>query len=57
MSMMEIISTLGNPAQTSVYLLLDTGMNAPRFLALGSVIGYRIDQQKRRLENESNDLP
>lgn len=42
----EVFSALGNPAHASVYLLLDTGMNAPRFLALGFVIGYLFDQQK-----------
>ena len=41
----EGLSALGNPAQASVYLLLDTGMNAPRFLALGLVIGYLFDKQ------------
>lgn len=46
MLMIEILSTLGNPAQASVYLLLDTGMNAPRFLALGLVIGYLFAKQK-----------
>jgi hypothetical protein len=40
MVMIEVFSALGNPAHASVYLLLDTGMNAPRFLALGIGIGY-----------------
>jgi len=40
MVMIELFSTLGNPAHASVYLLFDTGMNAPRFLALGIGIGY-----------------
>ena len=56
MVIIEVFSALGNPAHASVYLLLDTGMNAPRFLALGSVIGYLLDQQKR-FENESHYLP
>jgi uncharacterized protein YacL len=46
MVMIEVFSALGNPAHASVYLLLDTGMNAPRFLALGFVIGYVFDRQK-----------
>ena len=40
MVIIEILSALGNPTHASVYLLLDTGMNAPRFLALGLVIGF-----------------
>ena len=44
MIMIEILSTLGDPSHASVYLLLDTGMNAPKFFALGLVIGYLIDQ-------------
>ena len=43
MVVIEVFSAFGNPAQASVYLLLDTGMNAPRFLALGVVIGYLYD--------------
>jgi hypothetical protein len=57
MVIIEILSTLGNPVHASVYLLLDTRMNAPRFLALGLVIGFLFDQLKERVENESNDLP
>jgi hypothetical protein len=45
----EIFSALGNPAHASIYLLLDTGMNAPRFLALGLVIGYLFDKQKGKV--------
>jgi hypothetical protein len=45
----EIFSALGNPVHASVYLLLDTGMNAPRFLALGWVIGYLFDKQQRKV--------
>ncbi len=40
MVIIEVLSALGNPAHAFVYLLLDTAMNAPRFLALGLVIGY-----------------
>ena len=39
MVIIEGFSALGNPTHASVYLLLDTGMNAPRFLALGLVVG------------------
>lgn len=49
MVIIEIFSALGNPAHASVYLLLDTGMNAPRFLALGLVIGYLFDKQKGKV--------
>ncbi len=45
MVIIEVISALGNPTHASTYLLLDTGMNAPRFLALGLVIGYLFDKQ------------
>jgi len=47
MVIFEVFSALGNPAHTSIYLLLDTGMNAPRFLALGLVIGWLFEKQKR----------
>jgi hypothetical protein len=40
MVMIEVLSTLVNPNNASVYLLIDTGMNVPRFLALGIVVGY-----------------
>jgi uncharacterized MnhB-related membrane protein len=46
MVIIEGFSALGNPAHACVYLLLDTGMNTPRFLALGLVIGYLYDRQK-----------
>jgi hypothetical protein len=49
MVMIEGFSALGNPAHASVYLLLDTGMNAPRFLALGLVIGYLFDMQQGKV--------
>jgi len=40
MALIEVLSTLVNPSNASVYLLIDTGMNVPRFLALGIGIGY-----------------
>ncbi len=46
MVIIEVLSALGDPAHASVYLLLDTGMNAPRFLALGIVIGHLYDKLK-----------
>jgi hypothetical protein len=49
MGLIEVLSTLGNPAHASVYLLLDIGMNAPRFLTLGLVIGYLFDKQKGKV--------
>ena len=49
MAIIEILSTLGDPAHASVYLLLDTGMNVPRFLALGCMIGYVLDKQNRKV--------
>jgi uncharacterized protein YacL len=39
MVMIEVLSTLVNPNNASVYLLIDTRMNIPRFLALGVVVG------------------
>jgi hypothetical protein len=36
----EVLSTFGNPNNAYVYFLIDTGMNTPRILALGIVIGY-----------------
>jgi hypothetical protein len=50
MVIIEVLSALGDPAHASVYLLLDTGMNAPRFLSLGLVIGYLFDMQNRKVE-------
>jgi hypothetical protein len=44
MFMIEILSTLGNPSNASVYLLIDTGMNVPRFLALGIVVGHLYEK-------------
>jgi hypothetical protein len=49
MVIIEVFSALGNPAQASVYLLLDTGMNAPRFLGLGLVIGYLFNKHKGKV--------
>ena len=40
----EVLSTLINPSNASVYLLIDTGMNVPRFLVLGMVIGHLYDK-------------
>jgi hypothetical protein len=44
MLMIEVLSTLVNPNNASVYLLIDTGMNIPRFLALGIVVGHLYDK-------------
>jgi hypothetical protein len=44
MVMIEVLSTLVNPNNASVYLLIDTGMNVPRFLALGIVTGHLYDK-------------
>jgi len=49
MVIIEVLSALGNLVYASVYLLLDTGMNTPRFLALGLVIGYLFDPQKGKV--------
>jgi F0F1-type ATP synthase assembly protein I len=40
----EALSTFANPSNAYVYLLIDTGMNIPRILALGIVIGYLYDR-------------
>ena len=40
----EVLSTVIDPSNASVYLLIDTGMNVPRFLALGMVIGHLYDR-------------
>jgi len=50
MAIIEVLSALGNPSHTSVFLLLDTLMNVPRFLALGLVIGYVFDKQNRKVQ-------
>jgi hypothetical protein len=44
MLMIEVLSTLVNPSNASVYLLIDTVMNVPRFLALGIVVGHLYDK-------------
>ena len=44
MVVIEVLSTLVDPNNAFVYLLIDTGMNVPRFLALGIGIGYRYDK-------------
>jgi len=44
MFMIEVLSTLGNPSNAYVYLLIDTGMNVPRFLALGIVVGHLYEK-------------
>jgi len=49
MVMIEVLSTLINPNNATVYLLIDTGMNAPRFLALGLVIGSVFEKQKGKV--------
>jgi len=50
MTIIEVLSALGDPAHASVYLLLDTGMNAPRFLALGWMISFVFDKQNRKVQ-------
>jgi uncharacterized protein YacL len=45
----EVLSTFGNLSNAYVYLLIDTGMNVPRILALGIVIGYLCDRLNGRL--------
>jgi len=40
----EAFTTLLNLRNLSVYLLIGAGMNVPRFLALGIVIGYLYDR-------------
>jgi hypothetical protein len=44
----EVLSTFGNLSNAYVYLLIDTGMNVPRILALGIVIGYLYDRLNGR---------
>jgi hypothetical protein len=50
MAIIEVLSTLVDPAHASVYLLLDTGMNIPRFLTLGLVISDVLDKQNRKVQ-------
>jgi uncharacterized protein YacL len=40
MVFIEVLSTFVNPSNAFVYLLIDTGMNVSRFLALGIVFGH-----------------
>ena len=40
----EIVSTFVIPANALVYLLVDTILNAPRFLALGIVVGLFLSK-------------
>jgi hypothetical protein len=49
MAIVEVFSALGNPSHASIYLLLDTEMNAPRFLTLGWMIGYAFEKQNRKV--------
>jgi hypothetical protein len=44
MVIIEALSTLVDPNNASVYLWIDTGMNVPRFLALGMVVGHLYDK-------------
>ncbi|HCS40162.1 MAG TPA: hypothetical protein DIW44_11330 [Anaerolineaceae bacterium] len=45
----EVLSALGDPAHAFTYLVLDTGMNIPRILALGWTIGFMFDKQNRKV--------
>lgn len=47
MLIIEILSTLVDPKNASIYLLVDTAMNVPRFLALGWVVGHSYDKLNR----------
>ena len=49
MIIIEVLSALGDPAHAFTYLVLDTGMNIPRFLALGWTIGFVFDKQNRKV--------
>jgi hypothetical protein len=49
MVIIEVLSALGDPTHASVYLLLDTVMNIPRFLALGLVIGCLSEKLNRKV--------
>ncbi len=50
MAIIEVLSALANPAHASIYLLLDTGMNMPRFISLGWTIGFVFDKQNRKVQ-------
>jgi hypothetical protein len=41
MLLIETLSTLTDPGRGFTYLVIDTAMNLPRFLALGIAVGYR----------------
>lgn len=49
MVIIEVLSAIGNPAHALVYIVLDTGMNIPRFVALGWTIGFVFDKQNRKV--------
>jgi len=49
MVIIEALSALGDPAHAFKYLLVDTGMNIPRFLALGLVIGWLFLKLNRKV--------
>ena len=46
MVIIEVLSTLVNPNNASVYLLIDTGMTVPRLLARGIVVRHLYDNLK-----------
>jgi hypothetical protein len=50
MAVIEVLSAIGDPSHAATYLLLDTGMNTPRFLALGLTIGYLFDKPNRKVQ-------
>lgn len=49
MAIIEVLSAIGNPVHAFVYLVLDTVMNIPRFLALGCTIGFLFDKENRKV--------
>jgi hypothetical protein len=54
----ETFTTLVNPSNLSVYFLVGAGINVPRFLALGIVIGYvytRLDARAAQLPLQPSD--
>lgn len=48
MVLIEVLSALGDLAHASLYLLLDTGMNLPRFVALALAVGSLCETTKER---------
>ena len=44
----EVLSTFGNLSNAYVFLFIDTVMNIPRILALGTVVGYLYDRLNKR---------